>query len=192
MVTVISWYLRGVIVIYAKKRGLKDLDFELVTSLWWWSLRYLEWWSFGFKCCWSFIMQKLIAGPTQFLLWKVNMINLRERVLDDMFHAALNLSLRVAYELEQQKEVWHLPLFALFSSDWNALLDMLTNNASRFPPSFSIKASTFFLMRINHVDPANSFRFYISELMGQWKRSMRNLKKLDFSWNPQGWSLTML
>lgn len=33
------------------------------------------------------------------------MINLRERVLDDMFHASLNLSLRVAYELEQQKEV---------------------------------------------------------------------------------------
>ncbi|KAJ6876298.1 hypothetical protein NC652_035614 [Populus alba x Populus x berolinensis] len=53
-------------------------------------------------------MEKLFAGPTQFLLWKVNMINLRERVLDDMFHAALNLSLRVAYELEQQKEILHL------------------------------------------------------------------------------------
>ncbi|KAL3570382.1 hypothetical protein D5086_027631 [Populus alba] len=51
-------------------------------------------------------MEKLFAGPTQFLLWKVNMINLRERVLDDMFHAALNLSLRVAYELEQQKELF--------------------------------------------------------------------------------------
>ncbi|KAJ6688776.1 RNA polymerase III DNA DIRECTED -RELATED [Salix koriyanagi] len=53
-------------------------------------------------------MEKLVAGPTQFLLWKVNMINLRERVLDDMFHASLNLSLRVAYELEQQKEILHL------------------------------------------------------------------------------------
>ena len=80
----------------------------------------------------------------------------------------------------------------IFLFDWNALVGVSTNNASLLSPSFWIKASTFFLIRINHVDPANSFRFYISELMGQWKRSMRNLKKLDFSWNPQGWSLTML
>ncbi|CAK7337304.1 unnamed protein product [Dovyalis caffra] len=53
-------------------------------------------------------MEKLVAGPTHFLLWKVNMINIREHVLDDMFHAALNLSLRVAYELEQQKEILNL------------------------------------------------------------------------------------
>ncbi|XVF12506.1 hypothetical protein REPUB_Repub08aG0124600 [Reevesia pubescens] len=53
-------------------------------------------------------MEKLqLTGvrQSQFLLWKVNKNTLREHVLDEMFHAALNLSQRVAYELEQEKEV---------------------------------------------------------------------------------------
>ncbi|KAF2315611.1 hypothetical protein GH714_040125 [Hevea brasiliensis] len=50
------------------------------------------------------LMEKLVVGTATFLLWKVNKLVLWEHVLDELFHAALNLSLRVAYELEQQKE----------------------------------------------------------------------------------------
>lgn len=59
-------------------------------------------------------MQKLQltgARQSQFLLWKVNKNTLQEQVLDEMFHAALNLSLRVAHELEQEKEVCYTQLF---------------------------------------------------------------------------------
>ncbi|KAK6250581.1 hypothetical protein SCA6_004586 [Theobroma cacao] len=49
------------------------------------------------------------ARQSQFLLWKVNKNTLWEHVLDEMFHAALNLSLRVAHELEQEKELLNLP-----------------------------------------------------------------------------------
>ncbi|OAY30367.1 DNA-directed RNA polymerase III subunit rpc-3 [Manihot esculenta] len=55
------------------------------------------------------LMEKLVVGTATFLLWKVNKHVLWEHVLDEMFHAALNLSLRVAYELEQQKEIVNLP-----------------------------------------------------------------------------------
>ncbi|KDP22271.1 hypothetical protein JCGZ_26102 [Jatropha curcas] len=55
------------------------------------------------------IMEKLIAGTATFLLWKVNKLVLWEHVLDEMFHAALNLSIRVAYELEQNKEILDIP-----------------------------------------------------------------------------------
>lgn len=57
-------------------------------------------------------MEKLVvagARQSQFLLWKVNKPCLREHVLDEMFHAALNLSLRVAYEREKEKEFINLP-----------------------------------------------------------------------------------
>ncbi|XVF12502.1 hypothetical protein REPUB_Repub08aG0124600 [Reevesia pubescens] len=57
-------------------------------------------------------MEKLqLTGvrQSQFLLWKVNKNTLREHVLDEMFHAALNLSQRVAYELEQEKELLNVP-----------------------------------------------------------------------------------
>jgi DNA-directed RNA polymerase III subunit RPC3 len=46
---------------------------------------------------------------TEFLLWKVNKRNLWEHVLDDMYHAALNLRLRLTYEKEQEKEILQLP-----------------------------------------------------------------------------------
>ncbi|XWS61167.1 hypothetical protein CRYUN_Cryun07bG0102600 [Craigia yunnanensis] len=57
-------------------------------------------------------MEKLqLTGvrQSQFLLWRVNKDTLREHVLDEMFHAALNLSQRVAYELEQEKELLNIP-----------------------------------------------------------------------------------
>uniref|UniRef100_A0A2P2IQ16 DNA-directed RNA polymerase III subunit RPC3 n=1 Tax=Rhizophora mucronata TaxID=61149 RepID=A0A2P2IQ16_RHIMU len=54
-------------------------------------------------------MQKVVVGAASFLLWKVNKQTLWERVLDEMFHAALNLNLRVAHEMDQQKEVLNIP-----------------------------------------------------------------------------------
>lgn len=58
------------------------------------------------------LMEKLVvtgARQSQFLLWKVNRQILWKHVLDEMFHAALNLSLRVAYELDREKELLNLP-----------------------------------------------------------------------------------
>ncbi|KAL3521537.1 hypothetical protein ACH5RR_019686 [Cinchona calisaya] len=49
------------------------------------------------------------ARQTQFLLWKVNRQSLWEHVLDEMYHAALNLRLRIADELEQEKEILQMP-----------------------------------------------------------------------------------
>ena len=54
----------------------------------------------------KFSSQKIVVNPKQFLLWKVNKSILREHVLDEMYHAALNLSLRSTHEMEQHKEVW--------------------------------------------------------------------------------------
>ncbi|KAF5732363.1 DNA-directed RNA polymerase III subunit RPC3-like isoform X1 [Tripterygium wilfordii] len=54
-------------------------------------------------------MEKLEFKLANLLLWKVNKRTLWEHVLDEMFHAALNLSRRLAYELEQEKEVLSLP-----------------------------------------------------------------------------------
>ncbi|WCJ42889.1 RNA polymerase III subunit RPC82 family protein [Euphorbia peplus] len=54
-------------------------------------------------------MEKLVVGTATFLLWKVKQDVLWEHVLEEMFHAALNLSLRVSYELEQKKEIVNLP-----------------------------------------------------------------------------------
>ncbi|XP_059629258.1 uncharacterized protein LOC132271795 [Cornus florida] len=46
---------------------------------------------------------------SNFLLWKVNKSSLWEHVLDEMYHAALNLRLRTAYEQEKEKEVLMIP-----------------------------------------------------------------------------------
>jgi hypothetical protein len=62
-----------------------------------------------------FSLQKITfaaARQSQFLLWKVKKPCLQEHVLDEMFHAALNLSQRVAYERE--KEIFSLSI--LFGS----------------------------------------------------------------------------
>ncbi|PPD89432.1 hypothetical protein GOBAR_DD13635 [Gossypium barbadense] len=52
-------------------------------------------------------LEKLQIGvkQTPFQLWKVNKSTLKVHVLDEMFHAAFNLSQRVAFELEQEKEL---------------------------------------------------------------------------------------
>ncbi|PPR91856.1 hypothetical protein GOBAR_AA28824 [Gossypium barbadense] len=52
-------------------------------------------------------LEKLQIGVKQipFQLWKVNKNTLKVHVLDEMFHAAFNLSQRVAFELEQEKEL---------------------------------------------------------------------------------------
>ncbi|XAR69867.1 hypothetical protein NMG60_11001613 [Bertholletia excelsa] len=57
-------------------------------------------------------MEKLVAyggKQSQFLLWKVNKASLWRHVLDEMYHAALNLKLRNAHEQEQEREILQLP-----------------------------------------------------------------------------------
>ncbi|XP_028800046.1 uncharacterized protein LOC114755336 isoform X2 [Neltuma alba] len=57
-------------------------------------------------------MEKLVvtgARQSKFLLWKVNKPILWEHVLDEMYHAALNLSLRLAYEQEKDEELLSVP-----------------------------------------------------------------------------------
>ncbi|XP_028773135.1 DNA-directed RNA polymerase III subunit RPC3 isoform X1 [Neltuma alba] len=57
-------------------------------------------------------MEKLVvtgARQSKFLLWKVNKPILWEHVLDEMHHAALNLSLRLAYEQEKDEELLNVP-----------------------------------------------------------------------------------
>ncbi|KAK4275837.1 hypothetical protein QN277_018855 [Acacia crassicarpa] len=57
-------------------------------------------------------MEKLVlngARQSKFLLWKVNKPILLEHVLDEMHHAALNLSLRLAYEQEKDGELLTVP-----------------------------------------------------------------------------------
>lgn len=57
-------------------------------------------------------MERICSGVKQpeFILWKVNKSSLWEHVLDDMFHAALNLRLRTTYELEKEKELLLIPI----------------------------------------------------------------------------------
>ncbi|GAV79297.1 RNA_pol_Rpc82 domain-containing protein/HTH_9 domain-containing protein [Cephalotus follicularis] len=57
-------------------------------------------------------MEKVVvtgSRQSQFMLWKVIKHTLWEHVLDEMFHAALNLSQRLAYELEKETELLNLP-----------------------------------------------------------------------------------
>ncbi|KAI4378151.1 hypothetical protein MLD38_015673 [Melastoma candidum] len=57
-------------------------------------------------------MEKVIVTTPrqlQFLLWKVNRSTLWPHLLDEMYHTALNLCQRVAYELEQENEILNLP-----------------------------------------------------------------------------------
>ncbi|KAI3458145.1 hypothetical protein Pfo_014808 [Paulownia fortunei] len=49
------------------------------------------------------------AKQSLFLLWRVNKQPLWEQVLDEMYHAALNLRLRITHEQDQGKEVLQLP-----------------------------------------------------------------------------------
>ncbi|PSS32385.1 DNA-directed RNA polymerase III subunit like [Actinidia chinensis var. chinensis] len=57
-------------------------------------------------------MEKIVASAgrqSQFLLWKVNKHSLWGHVLDEMYHAALNLRIRNAHEQEQEKEILQIP-----------------------------------------------------------------------------------
>ncbi|KAJ8543100.1 hypothetical protein K7X08_005623 [Anisodus acutangulus] len=57
-------------------------------------------------------MKKVITRGTrqsEFLLWKINKQSLWEHVLDEMYHAALNLRLRITHEQEQEKEILQMP-----------------------------------------------------------------------------------
>ncbi|KAL5989890.1 hypothetical protein ACLOJK_010785 [Asimina triloba] len=45
-----------------------------------------------------------VPGQTQYALWKVNKVAVWDRVLDEMYHATLNLNQRLAHELEQEHE----------------------------------------------------------------------------------------
>ncbi|KAK7384809.1 hypothetical protein VNO78_30512 [Psophocarpus tetragonolobus] len=53
----------------------------------------------------------VVAGgrPSNIFLWKVNKPLLWECVLDEMFHAALNLSIRMASEQEKNEELLNVP-----------------------------------------------------------------------------------
>ncbi|KAL9317574.1 hypothetical protein ACSQ67_014091 [Phaseolus vulgaris] len=57
-------------------------------------------------------MEKVIATgvkQTTILMWKVNKPLVWEHVLDEMYHAALNLSLRMAFEQEKDEELLNVP-----------------------------------------------------------------------------------
>ncbi|XP_016553944.1 uncharacterized protein LOC107853471 isoform X2 [Capsicum annuum] len=93
----------------AKKRGAKsakisDTTFvekkdavKILCKLW--KDEYLE-------------MKKVItqgARQSEFILWKINKQSLWKHVLDKMYHAALNLRLRITNEREQGKEILQMP-----------------------------------------------------------------------------------
>lgn len=53
-------------------------------------------------------MEKITTGgprQTDFFLWFVTKDNLWHQILDEMYHAALNLCLRYAYEVDQDREI---------------------------------------------------------------------------------------
>ncbi|BAT94217.1 hypothetical protein LR48_Vigan02g211100 [Vigna angularis] len=57
-------------------------------------------------------MEKVVATgvkQTTILMWKVSKPLLWEHVLDEMYHAALNLSLRMAFEQEKDEELLNVP-----------------------------------------------------------------------------------
>ncbi|XP_027367302.1 DNA-directed RNA polymerase III subunit RPC3 [Abrus precatorius] len=57
-------------------------------------------------------MEKILATGAKIsniLMWKVNKPLLWEYVLDEMYHAALNLSLRIAFEQEKDEELLNAP-----------------------------------------------------------------------------------
>jgi DNA-directed RNA polymerase III subunit RPC3 len=56
-------------------------------------------------------MQKLAVTSTSmpFILWKVNKLIVSRHMLDEMYHASLNLSLRLIHEVDSEKELLLLP-----------------------------------------------------------------------------------
>lgn len=45
------------------------------------------------------------ARQSEFRLWRINKDQLQKQILDEMYHAVLNLRLRMAHEQDQAKEV---------------------------------------------------------------------------------------
>uniref|UniRef100_A0A803M0C2 DNA-directed RNA polymerase III subunit RPC3 n=1 Tax=Chenopodium quinoa TaxID=63459 RepID=A0A803M0C2_CHEQI len=59
------------------------------------------------------LMEKVTTGgPRQadFFLWSVKKGNLWHQILDELYHAALNLCLRYAYEVDQEREIQNLSI----------------------------------------------------------------------------------
>ncbi|GMP70251.1 hypothetical protein CsSME_00029187 [Camellia sinensis var. sinensis] len=57
-------------------------------------------------------MEKIVtygSKQSQFLLWNVNKHTLWDNVLNEMYHTALNLRIRIAHEQEQEKEILRIP-----------------------------------------------------------------------------------
>ncbi|KNA21067.1 hypothetical protein SOVF_046680 [Spinacia oleracea] len=58
-------------------------------------------------------MEKISTGgprQTDFFLWRVKKDNLWHQILDELYHAALNLSLRYAHEVDQEREIQNLSM----------------------------------------------------------------------------------
>lgn len=75
------------------------------------------------------------------MLWKVNKPILCQNVLDELYHAALNLSLRVIHEQEQKKEVCKIwtffPLLYLSLATLYVVF-LLSNTPLEFISSFFV------------------------------------------------------
>jgi len=59
------------------------------------------------------LLQKISVGgggprPTDIFLWRVKKDSLWRQVLDELYHAALNLCLRISYEVDREREVMSL------------------------------------------------------------------------------------
>uniref|UniRef100_A0A7C9DN57 DNA-directed RNA polymerase III subunit RPC3 n=1 Tax=Opuntia streptacantha TaxID=393608 RepID=A0A7C9DN57_OPUST len=59
-------------------------------------------------------MEKISVGgggprPTDIFLWRVKKDSLWRHVLDELYHAALNLCLRISYEVDREREIVNLP-----------------------------------------------------------------------------------
>ncbi|KAL3837694.1 hypothetical protein ACJIZ3_022285 [Penstemon smallii] len=54
-------------------------------------------------------MEKVGVGKLTFLMWRINKEPLSVHVLDEMYHAVLNLRLRITHEQDQGKEILSFP-----------------------------------------------------------------------------------
>ncbi|XP_010426403.1 PREDICTED: uncharacterized protein LOC104711399 [Camelina sativa] len=82
-------------------------------------------------------MQKFVvtgggSGYTSFLLWKVNKLIVTRQMLDEMYHASLNLSLRLTHEGDSEKELMMLSSKILEKTPEGALKERVKKvNAKR-------------------------------------------------------------
>ncbi|XLR02288.1 hypothetical protein S83_068486 [Arachis hypogaea] len=79
-------------------------------------------------------MEKLVvtaAKQSRFMLWKVDKPLLWEIVLDEMYHAALNLSLRLAFEQKKDEDLLHVPADKLVPADKSSEVNALQKRYRR-------------------------------------------------------------